>query len=123
MPYPNYTTQELAAINDYLQREAALARDQRNLLSEINVELGKQINNIKTASKQYDILENIAKKLQDDAEGMNKLTDKQLDKERDRAKIALRELKTVGDKLTKRKDIVKLTDEEILKSKIGRAHV
>lgn len=109
MPYPNYTTQELAAINAYLQNEAALARDQRNLLQEINAELKGQINNIKEATKQYNTLENISKKLQDDAEEMNKLTDRQLDKEKDKAKIALRDLKASAERLAKEKGIVDIT--------------
>jgi hypothetical protein len=113
MPYPNYTTQELAAINAYLQNEAALARDQRNLLQEINAELKGQINNIKEATKQYNTLEDIAKKLQDDAEEMNKLTDRQLEKERDKAKAALRELNTSAERLVKEKGIVNLSKENL----------
>ena len=109
MPYPNYTTQELAAINAYLQNEANLARDQRNLLQEINAELVGQINNVKEASKQYNKLEDISKRLQDDAEEMNKLTDRQLDKERDKAKIALRDLKSSAERLAKEKGIVDIT--------------
>ena len=108
MPYPNYTPQELSAINAYLQAEAVASRDQRNLLVEINAELTKQISNVKAASKQYNVLEDISRKLQNDAEDMSKLTDKQLDKEKGKAQAALRDLKASAEKLAVEKGIVNI---------------
>ena len=113
MPYPNYTPQELVAINSYLQAEADLARDQRNLLQEINAELAGQINNVKAASKQYRILESISKKLQEDAEEMGNLTDKQLEKELAKAKSAYKELGNSAERLATQKGIVDLSREDL----------
>jgi hypothetical protein len=109
MPYPNYTVQELAAINSYLQREAELARDQRNLLREINEELGGKINNVKEASKQYKTLESISRKLADDAEEMVELSEKQLEKDLAKAKVAYKELQNSAQRLATQKGIVDLT--------------
>jgi len=99
MPYPNYTTAELAAINAYLQNEANLARDQRNLLVEINKELAGQINYQKEASKQYGILRNITEDLLNDSEEMGKLSEKELEKLRTKASLSLTNLKLTAEDL------------------------
>jgi hypothetical protein len=99
MPYPNYTTQELAAINSYLQREADLSRDQRNLLREINSELQNKINFTKEATKQYRTLEDISEKLLENAQDLNELTDKDLDKLKLKANKAYESLKSAAEEL------------------------
>lgn len=75
-------------------------KDQRDILREINAELGKQINNVKDASKAYSGLEGIAKKLQNDEEAISKLSAKQLKDLKTKAEINLRDLKSAAEKLT-----------------------
>jgi hypothetical protein len=74
-------------------------KDQRDILREINEELGKQINHIKDASKAYSGLESIAKKLQNDEEELSRLSAKQLTNLKTKAAINFRDLKSAAEKL------------------------
>jgi len=74
-------------------------KDQRDILREINAELGKQINNVKDASKAYSGLEGIARKLQNDEEEISKLSVKQLKDLKAKAQANLRDLKTAAERL------------------------
>lgn len=75
-------------------------KDQRDILKEINSELGKQINHVKDASSLYSKLTNIATKLQNDEENITKLNEKQLRNLKERVQANLRDLKTAAEKLT-----------------------
>ena len=75
-------------------------KDQRDILREINAELGKQINHVKDASKAYSGLEGIARKLQNDEEAISKLSVKQLKDLKAKAQANLRDLKAAAEKLT-----------------------
>ena len=74
-------------------------KDQRDILREINAELGKQINSVKDASKAYSSLESIALKLQNSEEEISTLNEKQLQALKEKSQIALRELKTAAGRL------------------------
>jgi len=74
-------------------------KDQRDILREINAELGKQINSVKDASKAYSSLESIALKLQNSEEEITNLNEKQLQALKERSQIALRELKAAAGRL------------------------
>jgi hypothetical protein len=74
-------------------------KDQRDILREINAELGKQINSVKDASKAYSSLESIALKLQNSEEEISTLNEKQLQALKEKSQIAVRELKASADRL------------------------
>ena len=74
-------------------------KEQRDILREINAELGKQINSVKDASKAYSSLESIALKLQNSEEEISTLNEKQLQALKEKSQIALRELKAAADRL------------------------
>jgi hypothetical protein len=74
-------------------------KEQRDILREINAELGKQINAVTDASKAYSNLESIALKLQNSEEEISTLNEKQLQALKEKSKIALRELKAAADRL------------------------
>ena len=84
-------------------------KDQRDILREINAELGKQINSVKDASKAYSSLESIALKLQNSEEEISSLNEKQLQALKERSQIALRELKAAAGRLQSGKG---LNDQE-----------
>jgi hypothetical protein len=74
-------------------------KEQRDILREINAELGKQVNTVKDASKAYSSLESIALKLQNSEEEISTLNEKQLQALKEKSQIALRELKAAADRL------------------------
>jgi hypothetical protein len=84
-------------------------KDQRDILREINAELGKQINSVKDASKAYSNLESIALKLQNSEEEISTLNEKQLQALKEKSQVALRELKTAAGRLKSGKG---LNDQE-----------
>ncbi len=63
-------------------------KEQRDLLRAINAELGKQTSNIKNATKEISKLESVTRKLQDVNEENITLTDRQAEKEAERARAA-----------------------------------
>ena len=75
-------------------------KDQRDILKEINAELGKQIDYVKDASKLYSGLTGIAKKLQNDEESISRLNVKQLKDLKAKSIINLRDLKDAAEKLS-----------------------
>ena len=75
-------------------------KDQRDILREINAELGKQIDYVKDASKLYSGLTGIAKKLQNDEESISRLNVKQLKDLKAKSVINLRDLKYADEKLS-----------------------
>ena len=75
-------------------------KDQRDILKEINAELGKQIDYVKDASKLYSGLTGIAKKLQNDEESISRLNVKQLKDLKAKSIINLRDLKDAAKKLS-----------------------
>jgi len=93
-----------------------LIKDQRDLIREINNELKGGINYTKEVRKQYNALESISETLNDDAEALVELTEKQLEKERFRAIKALERLQYSAKELDKNKAQIlakrKLTDQE-----------
>lgn len=74
-------------------------KDQRDILREINAEIGKQNSAVKEAAKSYSNLESIAYKLQNSEEQITDLNEKQLKALKSKAQIALRELKFAADRL------------------------
>lgn len=84
-------------------------KEQRDILREINAELGKQINAVTDASKAYSNLESIALKLQNSEEEISTLNEKQLQALKEKSQIALRELKAAADRLKSGKG---LNDQE-----------
>jgi len=91
-------------------------KEQRDILNEINAELGKQINNVKEASKSYSELGSIAFKLQNSEEEISKLSGKQLQALKEKSQIALRDLKAAADRLQKEKGITDLSSK-VLKNR------
>ena len=86
--------------------------DQRDLLEEINKETGKKISRIKEASKGYTKLTSIVSELQNQEEGLSRLTDRRLDKLAETAAIQAEEIKRASEKLIQEKGIAKvLTDQ------------
>lgn len=84
-------------------------KDYRDILKEINVELGKKTNNIKDASSAYSGLESIANKLKNDEEELTRLSKKEIDSLREKAKLNLQAIKDAADLV---KEGGKLTEEE-----------
>jgi hypothetical protein len=87
--------------------------DQRDILREINAELGRQINNIRDASKAYSSLESIAKKLQNTEEGISDLSEKQLDDLHEKTKISTRELRLAAERLKLEKGLTDLSEQAL----------
>jgi hypothetical protein len=87
--------------------------DQRDILREINAELGRQIDNVRDASKAYSSLESIAKKLQNTEEGISNLNKKQLDDLYEKTKISTRELRSAAERLKLEKGLNDLSDQAL----------
>ena len=92
-------------------------KEQRDLLRAINAELGKQTSNIKNATKEVTKLESVTRKLQDVTEGNISLTDRQAEKEAERARAAFAALEREANALqeslnTRQKSAASLTAEE-----------
>ena len=92
-------------------------RDYRDILKEINVEIGKKNNSLKEAQKSYTKLESIASQLVNDEEDLASLSQDQINKLREQSSIQLQNVKDAADRLLKEKGIL-ATDEFILKKKI-----
>jgi len=80
-------------------------KEQRDILKEINAELGKQINSVRDASKAYTTLENVARQLQNSEEDITKLNEKQLESLKQRTKEAVRELAESAKRIQQEKGI------------------
>jgi hypothetical protein len=80
-------------------------KEQRDILKEINAELGKQINSVRDASKAYTTLENIARQLQNSEEDITKLNEKQLEFLKQRTKEAVREIAESAKRIQQEKGI------------------
>ncbi len=65
----------------------------REALRAQNKELGAQVNNIKQASSLYSQLDGQLRKLQDQEEGISRLTDKQLGDTRQKTREQVKEIK------------------------------
>ena len=92
-------------------------KEQRDLLRAINAELGKQTSNIKNATKEISKLESVTRKLQDVNEENITLTDRQAQKEAERANAAFaqleREATALQESLNRReRSAASLTAEE-----------
>jgi len=92
-------------------------KEQRDLLRAINAELGKQTSNIKNATKEISKLESVTRKLQDVNEENITLTDRQAEKEAERARAAFaaleREATALQESLNRReRSAASLTAEE-----------
>lgn len=92
-------------------------KDQRDILREINAELGKQVNSIKLVQKAQTGLQDIARKLQNDQENLTLLTEKQLKKLKADAKEKLRDLQDEAKRLAKNlsihDDIAKISKKQL----------
>ena len=92
-------------------------QEQRDLLRAINAELGKKTSNIKNATKEVTKLESVTRKLQDVTAGNITLTDRQAEKEAERARAAFAALEREATALqqllnTRQKSAASLTKEE-----------
>ena len=92
-------------------------KEQRDLLRAINEELGKKANLVRNATKEVSKLESITQKLQNVQSGILTLTDKQAQKESERASVAIQNLRDESDALqkqldTRQKSYRTLTDQE-----------
>lgn len=92
------------------QQDTQSFKDQRDILKEINAELGKRLSITKEASNEYSKLESIARQLQNDEEGIVQLNEKQLKKLKEKTEASLRDLSSAADRL---KITKKSTAEEI----------
>jgi hypothetical protein len=86
------------------------ATEQRDVLREIQEELGKNYNSIKEANKQYNSLRDITSDILRNEEAENKLSDKDLDKLRTKAKLSLDDLKVAAEKLAAEKGITDIAN-------------
>ena len=84
--------------------------EQRDLLREINAELGRQINNVRDASKEYASLESIARKLQNTEEGISNLNEKQLNDLYEKSRASVRDLRSAAERLKIEKGLTNLSD-------------
>ena len=75
-------------------------REQRDLMKEINAEYGKQTSAIHDARKAMTQLTSVASQLKNQEEEIANLSDSQLQKLKERAEEAVKELKSAGDRLT-----------------------
>jgi hypothetical protein len=87
--------------------------EQRDLLREINAELGRQINNVRDASKEYASLESIARKLQNTEEGISDLNEKQLNDLYEKSRASVRDLKSAAERLKIEKGLTNLSDHAL----------
>ena len=92
-------------------------RDYRDILKEVNVEIGKKNNSLKEAQKSYTKLESIASQLANDEENLVSLSQDQIDKLREQSTIQLKSIKDAADRLAKEKDILEI-DDDIFKKKL-----
>jgi len=88
----------------------------RDVLKEINAEFGKNISNVKEATKAINTLGSVSKTLQNQEEAITRLTDKQLDAQRQKAEVAVRELRANADKLAQDKSLSTLSGQMLARS-------
>jgi len=81
------------------QQDTQSFKEQRDILKEINAELGKRLSITKEASNEYSKLESIARQLQNDEEGIVQLNEKQLKKLKEKTEASLRDLASAADRL------------------------
>jgi len=80
-------------------------KEQRDILKEINAEIGRQTTAISEAAKAYSTLQSVAFKLQNSEEEISNLNEKQLKDLKEKSQIALRELKTSAEQLKNKTDL------------------
>jgi len=80
-------------------------KEQRDILKEINAEIGRQTTAIGEAAKAYSTLQSVAFKLQNSEEEISNLSEKQLKDLKEKSQIALRELKTSAEQLKNKADL------------------
>jgi hypothetical protein len=90
-------------------------KEQRDILKEINKEIGKQNDAIQEAAKSYSVLQSVAFKLQNSEEEISTLNEKQLQTLKERSQIALRELKSSASQL-KNKTNLNFKEKALLKA-------
>ena len=88
----------------------------RDTLKAIGEELGINVNKITEAKKEYRSLLDVAQQLQNNEEGISKLSDKQIKTLRSKAEASLRDLKSTSKKLAEERGI-DLTIKNQLKNK------
>jgi hypothetical protein len=90
-------------------------KEQRDILREINAEIGKQNSAIQDAAKAYSTLQSVAFKLQNAEEEISTLNEKQLQALKEKSKIALRELGAAAE-LLKNKQNLSSKEKALLKA-------
>jgi hypothetical protein len=99
----NNANNEAQNLNQTLGETQSTFGDLRDTLESINSELGKKINRVKDASKEYSSLTSIAQKLQYQEEGSVRLKDDELNKLKEKAALNLQEIKRSADLLSTEK--------------------
>ena len=94
-------------LNRELEETEGKFRGLRGTLENINAELGKKINRLADARKSYTSLTSIASQLQNQEEGLTRLSDKKLDNLAEQAAIKQREIKYAADNLAIEKTLTK----------------
>lgn len=92
------------------QPNNASFEEQRDILREINAELGNQVNVLRESSKAYSSLESIARQFQNNEEGISKLSEKQLEKLKQKATESVRELARNAQRLKQEKQLTDLSE-------------
>lgn len=88
-------------------------RSYTDMMKDVNRLTGKKITLESEVSSQLNKLTAATTKLYQQQEGLNRLTDKQLDKEASKARIAVEELKVLAQSITKKNNLTNLEDELI----------
>lgn len=88
-------------------------RETRDLLKEVNGELGQQVDLIAASRKEYRKLESATKSLLYNADGTARLSDTQLKNQVKKAKIAAKEIQVKAQELIKSKRIRDLAREDL----------
>jgi hypothetical protein len=91
--------------NQSNQQDTQSFKDQRDILKEINSEIGKQNNALQEAAKSYSVLQSVAFKLQNAEEEISTLNEKQLKDLKAKSQIALRELKSSAEQLKNKQNL------------------
>ena len=92
------------------QPNNASFEEQRDILREINAELGNQADYIRESSKAYSSLESIARQFQNNEEGISKLSEKQLKNLREKAATSVKELSRNAQLLKNQKQLTDLSE-------------
>jgi hypothetical protein len=91
--------------NQSNQQDTQSFKDQRDILKEINSEIGKQNSALQEAAKSYSVLQSVAFKLQNAEEEISTLNEKQLKDLKAKSQIALRELKSSAEQLKNKQNL------------------